>query len=114
MVSACIMARANLDQARTCAAVVRGKIDLPTFMEFYGRGSIVKEATKARRCPNVKGLHAFDKRTFRPDGNPWDFTKIQHRKDARRMVRELKPHGSLVRHRVQPLASRTWGSITRR
>ena len=60
-------------------------------MEFDGRGSIIKEANKARRCLNVKGLHALDLRTFRPDGSPWDFTNQRHRRDARRMVRELKP-----------------------
>ena len=55
MVSALLMAGANFNQARTYAAAVRGKIDPPTFMEVYGRGSIVKEANKARRCLNVKG-----------------------------------------------------------
>ena len=35
MVSALIMAGTNFDRARTYAAAARGKIDPPTFMEFY-------------------------------------------------------------------------------
>ena len=92
MVSTLILAGANMNQARTYAAAVRGKTDAPTFMEYYGRGEIMKDANRARRCLNVKGIHALDLRTFRPDGTHWDFTKIRHRKDARRMVRELKPN----------------------
>ena len=83
MMSALIMAGATFDQARTYAAAVRGKIDPPTFTELYERGSIVKEASRARRCLNVKGLHALDLTTFRPDGNPCDFTNLQHRRDAK-------------------------------
>ena len=49
------------------------------------------EANRARRCLNVKGIHALDLRTFRPDGEAWDFRQLKHRKDARKMVRELKP-----------------------
>ena len=60
-------------------------------MEFFGRGLVIKEANRARRCLNIKGLHALDLKTLRPDASPGDFNKQQHRKDARRMVRELKP-----------------------
>ena len=63
----------------------------PTFMEFYGRGNIMKEASRARRCLNIRGIHALDLRTFRPDGKPWDFRLLKHRRDARRMVRQLRP-----------------------
>ena len=91
MMNALILAGAGPDQARTYTAATRGKADPPTFMEFYGRGSIVGEANRARRCLNIKGLHALDLRTFRPDGTHWDFNDIKHRRDARRMVRDLKP-----------------------
>ena len=91
MVAALIIDGANADQARTYAAAVKGRTDNPTCMEFFGRGSIIKEANKARRCLNIRGLHALDLRTFRPDGVAWDFNKLAHRKDARRLVRTLKP-----------------------
>ena len=93
MVSSLIMAGATADQAQAYAAVVRGQPSdkVPTFMEFYGRGSILREANRARRCLNIKGIHALDLRTFRPDGKHWDFRLPQHRRDAKRMVRELQP-----------------------
>ena len=91
MVSALVMAGANVEQARTYTAAVRGRPDGPTFMEFFGRGAIVREANRARRCLNIQGLHALDLRTYRPDGHAWDFNDIKHRKDARRLVRTLKP-----------------------
>ena len=36
MVSTLILAGANMNQAKTYAAAVRGKTDAPTFMELYG------------------------------------------------------------------------------
>ena len=68
MVSAFIMIGANVEQARTHTAAVRGRTDAPTFMEFFGRGEIVREANRARRELNIRGLHALDLRTYRPDG----------------------------------------------
>ena len=91
MVTTLILAGADPEQAQTYVSAIRGKVDNPTFMEFYGRGSLVREANQARRCLNIKGLHALDLRTFRPDGSPWDFTLLRHRRDARNMVRKLKP-----------------------
>ena len=58
MVATLIIAGANADQARTYAAAVKGRTDNPTFMEFFGRGSIIKEANRARRCLDIRGLHA--------------------------------------------------------
>ena len=46
MVSVLLLASADFEQAKTFAAAVRGKIDPPTFMEFFGRVSIVKEANR--------------------------------------------------------------------
>ena len=91
MMSALILAGANVEQARTYTAAVGGRTDGPTFMEFFGRGATVREANRARRCLNIQGLHALDLRTYRPDGHAWDFNNIKHRKDARRLVRTLKP-----------------------
>ena len=56
MVSTLILAGADLNQAKTYAAAVRGKTDAPTFMDFYGRGEIIKEANRARRCLNVASM----------------------------------------------------------
>ena len=63
-----------------------------TFVEAFGRGSLIKEAAAQRRNLNLKGLHAMDLRTFRDDGAPWDFSKREHRHDARRMLATEKPH----------------------
>ena len=48
MVSALILAGANMNQAKTYAAAARGNTDVPTFMEFDGRGEIIKEANRAK------------------------------------------------------------------
>ena len=40
-----------------------------TFMELYGRGSVVREANESRRDLNVVGLGALDLRTCKPDGS---------------------------------------------
>ena len=96
MVSTLIMAGATADQAQTYAAAVRGKpsSETPTFMEFYGRGSIPREANRARRCLNVKGIHALDLRTFRPDGDAWDFRLLKHRKTLAIWCGNSSRHGS--------------------
>ena len=53
-----------------------------TFMELYGRGGITADANATRRSLNVKGLGAFDLRTLKPDGTPWDFSRRADRKMA--------------------------------
>ena len=63
-----------------------------TFVEMYGRGGTVREANTARRDLNVKGLAAFDIRTSKPDGNPWDFNKRSDRQLAMNMLDELDPY----------------------
>ena len=55
----------------------------PTFMEVYGRGSIMEEANGNRRNLNVEGLGALDLRTMKPDGTPWNFLTRADRKTAR-------------------------------
>ena len=62
-----------------------------TFMELYGRGKIVEEANTNLRSLNVKGLDAFDCRTFRPDNVPWDFNRKADRKMARDIVDSKSP-----------------------
>ena len=72
MVSSLTMAGARSALAQTYAAVVKGLPNekVQTFIDFYGRGSIMKEANKARGCLNIKGIHALDLRSFRPEGKP--------------------------------------------
>ena len=61
------------------------------FYEMYGTGNIVQAASTNVRNLNIKGLGAFDLRTCRPDGKPWDFTKRSHRKLAYRTVKDTNP-----------------------
>ena len=63
----------------------------PTFLEFYGQGNIVNASHGCRRDLNLNGLGAFDLRTRKPTGEPWDFCKASDRREARRFVEESKP-----------------------
>ena len=48
-------------------------------MEMYGQGTILSEADRTRRSLNCEGLKAFDLRTDKPDGCPWNFDKREGR-----------------------------------
>ena len=63
----------------------------PTFLELYGRGSIMEASHGCRRNLNLDGLDALDLRTCKKDGTHWDFTRYSDRTEARQMVLELKP-----------------------
>ena len=63
----------------------------PTFVEAYGTGRIVEQANNVLRNLNVKGLAAFDLRTCKENGTPWDFSKVSDRKEALRFVKEKRP-----------------------
>ena len=63
----------------------------PTFFEVYGHGNIMKASHGCRRNLNVNGLNALDLRTAKPDGDPWDFSKLIDRELARFMIDEQKP-----------------------
>ena len=67
------------------------KRDLPTVMEVFGRGGIVHAANTSRRNLNVEGLDALDLRTFKQDGTPWDFDKVEDRREARELVETKCP-----------------------
>ena len=54
-----------------------------TFLEMYGHGRMVIAAHGRRRALNLEGLGAFDLRTLKPDGTPWDF-RLQADRDAAR------------------------------
>ena len=83
-----------LDATRFVGNIIRdtsnARVDSPTFVEAYGVGNMVEAASRHRNL-NVVGLAALGIRTKRPDGIPWDFSKLSHRKLALRMVRENKP-----------------------
>ena len=55
-------------------------------MEMYGQGSLVTEANNKRRPLNLRGLNAFDLRTLKPDGTPWNFNVRADRHLAQRMI----------------------------
>ena len=63
----------------------------PTFFEMYGQGNVVNASHGRRRNLNVNGLRAFDLRTAKPSGEPWDFAKGSDRRLARQIVEEEKP-----------------------
>ena len=70
-----------LDAVDYCKRVVRsvpmcattiGESYRPTLFEFYGQGSLVKVSHGPRRNLNLDGLRAFDLRTSKPNGEPWN------------------------------------------
>ena len=98
MAESYVQSGADSTTARLCAARVLGSsknkkgLSQPeTFLEAFGRGSIVQEALQSRRNLNIEGLCAMDIQTLWPDGTPWGFTIKAHRYDARIMQRDLKP-----------------------
>ena len=62
-----------------------------TFMELYGRGSIVRQANESRRDLNVIGLGALDLRTCKPDGSNLDFRRRADRREASELIDRLQP-----------------------
>ena len=64
--------------------------DPATFMEMYGR-TIFDQSQIERRNLSLKGLGAFDLRTTKPNGEPWNFCTKADRKLARDMVNRLQP-----------------------
>ena len=63
----------------------------PTFLEAYGGGSIVEAAELPQKDLGVKGIGAFDMRTLKPDGLPWDFSRRADRALAREFIAMEKP-----------------------
>ena len=63
----------------------------PTFVEAYGCGNVVHEANNVLRNLNVDGLCAFDLRTAKSNGEPWNFSRRSDRKLALQCVKDKKP-----------------------
>ena len=78
------------DAEKYCNAIM-GSADAGTFVEVYGRGSIMSDANGPRRSLGIKGLNAFDMRTLKPDGGNWDFNKAGDRKLAMKLVQGTRP-----------------------
>jgi len=88
------------DSANYCAKVIKdkpvkasqyGDHYKPTFFDIYGQGNIVQASHGCRRNLNVDGLKAFDLRTFKPNGQAWEFHKAADRREERRNVAEEIP-----------------------
>ena len=54
-------------------------------------GGLIAEANKQRCSLNVEGLRAFDLRTNKPDGSPWNFNVRADRRLAREMIHADEP-----------------------
>jgi hypothetical protein len=89
-----------LDAVDYCKRVVRsvpvcattiGEPYRPTLFEFYNQGNWVQTSHGPRRNLNLDGLRAFDLRTNKPNGEPWNLNRSSDRREARRYVEEEKP-----------------------
>ena len=78
---------------RFCVGVIHAaqKIHAPSVIEAYGTGNIVNMVKGTLRNLNVDGLDAFDLRTNKNNGVPWDLCKAAGRKEAVEYVRKIKP-----------------------
>ena len=62
-----------------------------SFVEVYGRGHITAQADGPRRSLNITGLNALDLRTYKANGEPWDFSKKGDRVEAETLIEVRKP-----------------------
>ena len=86
IISALCVLGATEEVARSHLSAMRSSRPAATFSEVYGGGAIVDCANHACRDLNVNGLRAFDIRTTKPNGTPWDFTVRADRKLARETI----------------------------
>ena len=49
------------------------------------------DANGPRRALNVHGIDALDLRTFKKNGNPWNFDLRQDREEALQLIDDTKP-----------------------
>ena len=91
IVDSLVAARADRHCSRIYAATVKGSRKEASFVELYGRGSIMTDANLRRRNLNVQGLAALDLRTVKEDGTPWNFSNKKDRREAERLIDELNP-----------------------
>ena len=62
-----------------------------TFVEVCGEGNMMRIAGDRMRNLNITGLSALDLRTQKPNGDPWDVSKRSDRRQAYRLIRDLRP-----------------------
>ena len=91
MEAALIAAGTCKDAAQLFVNKIVGNTGATNFMEMYGQSTIVSEANRAQRSLNCEGLRAFDLRTIKPDGCPWNLDKHEDRKLARQMIADDDP-----------------------
>ena len=80
-----------VEPTRVASLWVKEEPRKPTFVEVYGGGALNEAANRSRRDIGVKGVGAFDLRTAKPDGTPWDFNKRSNRALAREYFAMEKP-----------------------
>ena len=91
MVDALIGAGTNRDAAKLFTMAIVNKDVASTFIEVYGRGAIAAEANGPRRALNIEGLAALDLRTFKPNGETWNFNLRSDRNEARALIDSKQP-----------------------
>ena len=79
-----------VDARRAAMIITKEHSKHKTFVELYGRGSLVTTAHDRKEL-GVRGLRALDLRTCRPDGQYWDFNRRNDRRWARQLLREQNP-----------------------
>ena len=87
---------------------VRHNTSEPTFVELYGTGNIMRLSHGRMRNLNVRGLSAFDLRTCKPDGTPWNFARRSDRTQAYRYIKEHRPTWIIGSPPCTPFS--TWNS----
>ena len=73
--------------SRIYAATAVGSNKEASFVEVYGRGSIMADANLRRRNLNARGLAALDLRGLKEDGTLWNFSLKNNRREANRLIR---------------------------
>ena len=91
MMSALTAAGVSAEAASNFVHRIMGNENATTFMEMYRQGSLVAKANKQRPSLNVDGLRAFDLRTNKPDGFPWNFDVRADRRLAHEMIHADEP-----------------------
>ena len=80
----------NTEHARQVAFSMCQHEPTSSFIEVYGR-SIRDQSLVTRRDFNIQGLDAFDLRTLKPNGQPWNFLQKDDRRLAKRIIDEKNP-----------------------
>jgi hypothetical protein len=91
MVDSLVAEGADRHGSQIYAATVTGSRTEASFVDAYGRGSIMAAANLRRRNLNIQELAALDLRTVKKDGTPWNLSNKKDRREAERLIDELNP-----------------------